>query len=272
MRGSVGPARDHGRRGRGDVVPDLFLHRFPRWRAGRRPDRHRADTARHHGAHGSAPPGPAQAVAARGATRRCGRPRGGLSDPVARRPAPRRVRRHVLASRRGVWMLDHHHVMRTDVFSYTVLGERWITPEWGYDVLLAQSVRSVGPVAFWLLSAGLATLTVVAVAIRSRVVGPDGPGRACCASRREPRSPSPRRPPPDGQLLLPRPAPAAARPGPAPAGVVGADPVLFVLWPICHGSFPLGLAILLLEVVAAGVRRGVGRVTVSTPFPEGRSW
>ena len=71
----------------------------------------------------------------------------------------------------GVWMLDHHHVMRSDVFSYTVPGAKWITPEWGYDVLLAQSVRSVGPVAFWLLSAGLATLTVLAVAIRSRVVG-----------------------------------------------------------------------------------------------------
>jgi hypothetical protein len=42
----------------------------------------------------------------------------------------------------GVWMLDHHHVMRTDVFSYTVAGEKWITPEWGYDVLLAQSVRA----------------------------------------------------------------------------------------------------------------------------------
>ena len=34
----------------------------------------------------------------------------------------------------GVWMLDHHRVMSTDVFSYTVLGHPWITPEWGYDV------------------------------------------------------------------------------------------------------------------------------------------
>src|ERR1700691_5165349 len=71
----------------------------------------------------------------------------------------------------GVWMLDHHRVMNTDVFSYTVFGERWITPEWGYDVVLAQAVRSIGPVAFWLLSAGLASLTVLAVAVRSRLVG-----------------------------------------------------------------------------------------------------
>src|ERR1019366_7814569 len=35
----------------------------------------------------------------------------------------------------GVWMLDHHRVMTHDMFSYTVLGERWITPEWGYDVV-----------------------------------------------------------------------------------------------------------------------------------------
>ena len=42
-------------------------------------------------------------------------------------------------------------------------------------------------------------------------------------------------------------------------------PILFALWANLHGSFLLGLAILLLEVIAAVVRRGWGRVTVPDP-------
>ena len=68
-------------------------------------------------------------------------------------------------------MLDHHRVMTQDIYSYTVFGHSWITPEWGYGILLAESVRLIGPVAFWLLSAGLASLTVIVVAIRCRLLG-----------------------------------------------------------------------------------------------------
>ena len=71
----------------------------------------------------------------------------------------------------GRWMLDHHQILRQDVFSYTVLGRHWLTPEWGYQVLLAAAVRQLGPVAFWLLSAGTATLTVLAVTARCRRYG-----------------------------------------------------------------------------------------------------
>ncbi len=121
----------------------------------------------------------------------------------------------------GVWMLDHHRVMSTDVFSYTVLGEKWITPEWGYDVVLAQSVRSVGPVAFWLLVGRAGD----AHGPRRRRPEPDGRSRVDLdgpALRGGGRGGHavPRRPAPDGQLLLPGPAAVAAHPGPAPAGLV----------------------------------------------------
>jgi hypothetical protein len=83
----------------------------------------------------------------------------------------------------GVWMLNHHKVMTRDVFSYPVFGHSWITPEWGYSVVLAESVRVIGPVAFWLLSGGVTTLTAIAVALRWRWVGAGWHRPACCASK-----------------------------------------------------------------------------------------
>lgn len=168
----------------------------------------------------------------------------------------------------GVWMLDHHRVMTHDVFSYTVLGERWITPEWGYDVVLAQAVRTLGPVAFWLLSAGLAVLTVLAVAIRSRMVGAGWTwtGLLCVEAGAAVTLFLDDRPQMFSYfflalllLLL-----TLARRRRAWLVVV---PVLFALWANLHGSFLLGLAILALEVAAALVRRGRGRVSVADPLP-----
>jgi hypothetical protein len=66
----------------------------------------------------------------------------------------------------GQWMLLHHRLLTYDPFSYTVRHRSWVTEEWGYEVLLAALVRTVGPVAFWLLSAGVGTLTVWTVAVR----------------------------------------------------------------------------------------------------------
>jgi hypothetical protein len=170
----------------------------------------------------------------------------------------------------GVWMLDHHRVLDRDVFSYTVPGRRWITPEWGYDVLLAQSVRTVGPVAFWLLSAGLAVLTVLAVAVRSRLVGAGWTwtGLLCVEAGAAITLFLDDRPQMVSYLflalLLLLLALARHR-----RGWLWPIPILFVLWANLHGSFPLGLAILLLEVVAATVRARVGRVSVSRPLPRG---
>jgi hypothetical protein len=169
----------------------------------------------------------------------------------------------------GVWMLDHHRVMNTDVFSYTALGDRWITPEWGYDVVLAQAVRSIGPVAFWLLSAGLAVLTVLAVALRCRLVGAGWTwtGLLCIETGAAVTLFLDDRPQMFSYfflaLLLLLLTLARQRRG----WLLWPVPLLFVLWANLHGSFLLGLAILFLEVLASVLRRGFGRLSVSDPIP-----
>lgn len=168
----------------------------------------------------------------------------------------------------GAWMLDHHRVLTHDTLSYTVLGHTWITPEWGYGVLLAESVRIIGPSAYWLLSAGVATLAVLCVAARSRLSGAGWlwtgllslEAGAAIALFLDVR--------PQvvsyfflALLLL---ALTWARRHP---GVLWAVPVLFVLWANMHGSFLLGLLVLALEVAASLVRLDWGRFTTIEPLP-----
>ena len=168
----------------------------------------------------------------------------------------------------GKWMLDHHQVMSSDIYSYTVHGHSWITPEWGYGVLLAEAVRLIGPVAFWLLSAGLASLTVLAVAVRCRLLGAGWTwtgllsletGVAVTIALDD-------RPQMFSYLflalLLLVLSLARRRPG-----WLYSVPPLFAVWANIHGSFPLGLGILALELVAAVVPIRVGRVTMPDPLP-----
>jgi hypothetical protein len=167
----------------------------------------------------------------------------------------------------GNWMLDHHRVMTHDIYSYTVSGHSWITPEWGYGILLAESVRLIGPVAFWLLSAGLASLTVIAVALRSRLVGAGWTwtGLLCVEVGVAVTLSLDDRPQMVSYfflaLLLLMLSLARRR-----RSWLYPVPVLFILWANLHGSFPLGLGILALEAVAAVVSVRVGRVTVSDPL------
>ena len=167
-------------------------------------------------------------------------------------------------------MLDHHRVMTHDVFSYTVLGERWATPEWGYDVVLAQAVRSLGPVAFWVLSAGLALLTILVLAVRSRLVGAGWTwtGLLCIEVGAAITLYLDDRPQMFSYLfvallLLLLTLARRRRWWLCPV------PVMFVLWANLHGSFPLGLAILLLEVMVTLVRPRWGRVSVRDPLTRG---
>ena len=161
----------------------------------------------------------------------------------------------------GNWMLDHHRVLNHDIYSYTVAGHSWITPEWGYGVLLAESVRLIGPVAFWLLSAGLASLTVLAVALRSRLVGAGWTwtGLLCVETGVAVTISLDDRPQMVSYfflaLLLLMMTLARRR-----RGWLYATPFLFVLWANMHGSFLLGLGVLVLEVIASLVHRRVGRV------------
>ena len=163
----------------------------------------------------------------------------------------------------GNWMLDHHRVLDHDIYSYTVAGHSWITPEWGYGVVLAESVRLVGPVAFWFLSAGLASLTVITVAVRCRLLGAGWTwtGLLCVETGAALTISLDDRPQMVSYffvaLLLLMLTLARRR-----TGWLYAVPVLFVVWANMHGSFLLGLAILALEAGAAAVRIRVGRVTV----------
>jgi hypothetical protein len=166
----------------------------------------------------------------------------------------------------GNWMLDHHRVMTHDIYSYTVFGHSWITPEWGYGVLLAESVRLIGPVAFWLLSAGLASLTVIVVAIRCRLLGAGWTwtGLLCVEAGVAVTLSLDDRPQMVSYfflalLLLMLSLARRQR------GWLYAVPVLFVLWANLHGSFLLGLGVLALEVLAAVVRIR-GRVRVPDPL------
>jgi hypothetical protein len=168
----------------------------------------------------------------------------------------------------GNWMLDHHRVLNHDIYSYTVAGHHWITPEWGYAVLLAESVRLIGPVTFWLLSAGLATLTVLAVAVRCRLLGAGWTwtGLLCVETGVGVTVSLDDRPQMVSYLFLAfllLMLTLARR----HRGWLYAIPVLFVLWANMHGSFLLGLGVLALELIASLIRGRVGRVVVPDRLP-----
>jgi hypothetical protein len=168
----------------------------------------------------------------------------------------------------GAWMLDHHALLRHDVFSYTVTGRTWITPEWGYGVLLAGSVRLIGPIAFWLLSAGVGTLAVVCVAARCRMCGAGWlwtgllsieAGAAVTLFLDD-------RPQVVSYffvaLLLLLMTWSRRR-----RQVLWVVPVLFVLWANLHGSFLLGLLVLGLELAVALRPLRTGRLIAFEPLP-----
>ena len=76
----------------------------------------------------------------------------------------------------GQWMLAHHQLIGLDPFSYTESHRRWITDEWGSEIVLAEMYRAFGASAY----------TVYAV-----VLGGAEPG---CKRRLRPRAGRPGRP------------------------------------------------------------------------------
>jgi hypothetical protein len=167
----------------------------------------------------------------------------------------------------GLWMIRHHEVMTRDVFSYSVTGHSWITPEWGYSFLLAGTVRVIGPVGFWLLSAGVATLTVVTVAVLCRMHGAGWlwtgvlsieVGAAVTLFLDD-------RPQVVSYFLVAALLVLLAA-GKRRRAVLAVTPFLFVLWGNLHGSFLLGLVILGLEAVVAFLPARMGRLSVDRPL------
>lgn len=168
----------------------------------------------------------------------------------------------------GRWMLDHHSVIRRDVFSYTVSGRRWLADEWGYEVALAWLVRTFGAWTFWLVSAGscagavligaatwrrsgaqwLWTAALGCLAAAGLVVGlavrPQDPSYLFFAAE---------------LLLL-----SLARERTA---WLFALPPLLLVWANVHGSFLLGLGVLALEILWSLLPDLRGRLRVSRPLP-----
>jgi hypothetical protein len=173
----------------------------------------------------------------------------------------------------GQWMIAHHRLMTRDVFSYTVYGRTWITEEWGYALLLAGLVRWWGPVAFWILSAGVATLALVALTARLRR---DGSGWTWTGIlvllvalslaqflRDRPQTVS--------YLLFAVELWLLARARTRPR-TLWVFPPLLMVWANLHGSFLLGLLVLLLEALWATVPVTWGRLTATAPLPRRSIW
>jgi len=149
----------------------------------------------------------------------------------------------------GRWMLSHHAILRHDIFTYTVADRPWLDEEWGFQVLLSWLVAHVGPISYWLASAGACVLAVVASVALWRRSGAGwlwaGALSALAAAGLS-------------VGLAPRPQDLSylffallllllhlARQ--CPRWLV-AVPVLMLAWANLHGSFLLGLAVVTLEL------------------------
>lgn len=167
----------------------------------------------------------------------------------------------------GQWMIVHHQVIHRDVFSFTVRGHKWLDEEWGFQVLLAGLVRTIGPVAFWILPAGTTGGALLASVIRWRKLG-SPPLRVAVLAVIATAS-----------LLLGD----APRPQTLSYCCFGIElliltlarnnyrwlvtlPPLLLVWANVHGSFLLGLAVIALELVL-GFRPLNRRLIVHRPLP-----
>ena len=167
----------------------------------------------------------------------------------------------------GQWMLAHHAVIRHDVFSYTVRGRTWLAEEWGFEVLLAWTVKHIGTFSYWLVSAGACTAALLASVARWRQTGASWLWTAALsvlaaaglsvglAARPQDLSYF------FFALLLLLLTLARAR----PAWLFAVPPLLLV-WANVHGSFLLGLGILGLELVWSFMPALKGRLKVSQPL------
>lgn len=152
----------------------------------------------------------------------------------------------------GNWMLAHHQVIRHDVFSYTVRGRPWLAEEWGFEVLLAEMVRHLGAVSYWLLSGVCCAGALLVSAARWRRMGASATwiaALACVTTAGLLIGLAAR--PQDlsylffaAELLLLSVARRRRR-------ALAAIPVLLGVWANIHGSFLLGLVVLALELAIA---------------------
>ena len=74
----------------------------------------------------------------------------------------------------GQWMLAHHQLIGLDPFSYTESHRRWITDEWGSEIVLAEMARAFGASAYTVYAVVLGALSLGASAAYARVLGARG--------------------------------------------------------------------------------------------------
>ena len=74
----------------------------------------------------------------------------------------------------GQWMLAHHAFMGLDPFSYTESHRRWVTDEWGSEIVLASLFRAFGNAAYGLYAIVLGGLCLVTSAAYARALGARG--------------------------------------------------------------------------------------------------
>lgn len=169
----------------------------------------------------------------------------------------------------GQWMLAHHAVIRHDVFTYTVLGHKWVAEEWGFEVLLAWTVAHLGPVSWWVVAAGPCCIALLISVFRWRRMGAQPLWSAAIAVVAA-----------AGILLGVAPRPqvfsyaflalelfmlqAARRDRRWLIGL----PVLMLFWANIHGSFIAGLGVLVLELLLASqsLRALLSRLPVVARF------
>ena len=168
----------------------------------------------------------------------------------------------------GQWMLAHHSVIRHDVFSYTVAGRPWLAEEWGFEVLLAWTVKHIGAISYWLVSAGACVAALLAAVARWKITGAGWLWTAALSVLAAAGLSVGLAPRPQDlsyfffalvMLLL-----TLARRRHA---WLFAVPALLLVWANVHGSFLLGLGVLALEVVWSFLPSAMGRMSISRPLP-----
>lgn len=168
----------------------------------------------------------------------------------------------------GRWMLAHHAIARSDVFSYTIKGRSWTDEEWGFQVLLAWMVAHIGAISYWLVSAGACCMALLLSVARWRRTGTGWLWSAALSVLAG-----------AGMYLwvTPRPQDISYMLFAALMWVLTvarrrsvwlvAVPPLLLVWANLHGSFLLGLGILVLEMLWALLPRFGGRLSASKNLP-----
>lgn len=168
----------------------------------------------------------------------------------------------------GRWMLAHHAIARSDVFSYTIYGHPWLDEEWGFQVLLAWTVAHIGTVSYWLVSGGACCAALLLSVGRWRLSGTGWLWTATLSvlggfGMYEVVTPRPQ----DISYMLFAAMLLIVTLARRRAAWLWAAPFLLALWANLHGSFLLGLGILLLELLWSLVPKASGRMKAATPLP-----